>query len=127
MKPFDLTAALRGKQVITREGRKVVEVQRLASLTGPDVKAVVFVAENENTPRTAFIDGKCLVSRAESKFDLFMASEKKFQLMWQHTGGTLRGSNYVGSIHNCIEDAERVSRNAAGGSKKFLGIFEYEE
>lgn len=126
MKPFNMTYALQGRPVITRDGREVVEIARFKKL-GDHNKVIVFLVKGEDLLRSAFTDGACLTSRAESKFDLFMAPIKKFQLVWQHTTGVAKGQNYFGSIHNTREDAEVVANGSMGGSKKFLGIFEYEE
>lgn len=126
MKPFNLTYALQGKPVVTRDGREVVEITRFKKLSDHN-KVIVFLVKGEDLLRSAFTDGACLTSRAESKFDLFMAPIKKFQLVWQHTSGVSKGSNYLGSIHNTREDAESLAHGSAGGSKKFMGIFEYEE
>lgn len=127
MKPFDLRAALRGKQVVTRSGRKVTEIKEFTTLKDPLAKRVVFAVEGEDFLRSAFGDGCCLTSRSENKYDLFMQMEKKFQLVWQHTDGINRGVLYFGSTHTTRKAAEELAVGSAGGNKKFMGIFEYEE
>lgn len=127
MKTFDLKAALVGKPVCTREGRKVPELKVFTSIKDPTIKSVVFSVEGEGILRTAFTDGHSLASRHENKFDLFMTPVKKYQLVWQHTTGVAKGQNYFGSIHSSRHEAEIVANGSMGGSKKFLGIFEYEE
>jgi hypothetical protein len=90
MKPFDLTAALAGAPVITRDGR---EVTQLTKFECHDIMSVAGVLDGiVNLWST---DGKS----GSEKFDLFMASTKK-------TGWVARYSKvYVSGVYESESDA----------------------
>jgi hypothetical protein len=92
MKPFNLSEALAGKRIITKDGQKVTELTRF-SLTQKNCLIGVI----DNTLYSWTIDGK-FTSRDESRLDLFMVSESKFLWinLWQqlHENG-----NYKTTVH----------------------------
>jgi hypothetical protein len=73
MKPFSKFEAIRGKPVVTRDGRKVTQIKEF-ELEGP--YKIVAVVEGEKEVATFTDDGKFDQHHSyDSKWDLFMATE----------------------------------------------------
>lgn len=76
MKEFNLEEALAGKPVITRAGKKVLEIMEFKqNITFP----VLAIIEGKNSAESYTKEGKFLTYDV-SHFDLYMATEKK--TMW---------------------------------------------
>jgi hypothetical protein len=75
MKPFNLEAALRGEPLITRDGRKVLEIHFFKE-TDKENQCIVYHAE-DSPLRAAYIKGNCIYSGEEDDGDLFMKVQKK--------------------------------------------------
>jgi hypothetical protein len=102
MKPFNLTKALAGSPVATRDGRKVVEI---TSLNTPVKYPVIAVIEGEKYATTLTTYGNYKCDGSESDCDLFMSSEKKEA--WINIYSGQRYGTYV--WHKTKEDAEKVN------------------
>lgn len=73
MKPFDLSAALRGEPVVTRDGRKVLQVLHVDKISATYSRVVAVI---ENNIYAYSEEGK-YINASESIYDLFMAPGTK--------------------------------------------------
>jgi hypothetical protein len=77
MKPFNLEQALKGKPVVTRDGRKVTEIKM--NEIHKDYPVSAFIAQRDGKPCAwwAFSkDGMFNANRVETEVDLFMADRQ---------------------------------------------------
>ena len=80
MKPFDYFKATDGEPVITRDGRKVVEIKVFEA----DIPyCIVAYIEGEDVLRTYDISGK--FTEKESSLDLFMAPKERKEWIVRRT------------------------------------------
>jgi hypothetical protein len=105
MRTFDLSAALRGEKVVTRDGREVTTVLQPDGLAEPyTVAAVINGALYSYTA-----DGSYEVGGGSTPHDLFMAT-KSFEAYCNiYLDAT--GEAYTGQLHETVADAET---NATG-------------
>ena len=78
LKPFDLEKALAGAPVVTRDGRKVLEIfafKRLIALLGVSEQPVMALVEGDDSPVRFTVNGNYFSSSASSDYDLFMGVE----------------------------------------------------
>src|SRR5271155_5404872 len=73
MKPFNLTAALDGEPVVTRDGTPVTSLVLFPTKNYP----LVGVVKGDREIKTWNASGAYFIGQKTSNFDLFMASEKK--------------------------------------------------
>jgi len=77
MKPFNLQQALKGKPVVTRDGRKVIKVEIYETLKDYPVRALIAQHNGKPCDWWAFSkDGMFNANRVETEVDLFMASRQ---------------------------------------------------
>lgn len=110
MKSFDLEKALAGDPVITRSGRKVIEIIKLEKRKTNPVIAVLEddLSENDlDRVSVTCIKGK---SCGGEEYDLFMTPKIKKYYMNIYPNnvyleGRLKGANIYESKDDCIKDA----------------------
>ena len=73
-KPFNLEEAIAGAPMVTRDGRKAVFLAYDEEL---DRKIICKVYDDYTEAETFLDDGKYFKDRSESRYDLFMATQKK--------------------------------------------------
>lgn len=74
MKPFNLEQALKGKPVVTRDGRKVIKVEIYETPKDYPVRALIAQHNGKPCAWWAFSkDGMFNANRVETEVDLFMA------------------------------------------------------
>lgn len=74
MKPFNLKEAIAGAPMITRDGRKAVLLAYDEEL---DRKIICKVYDDYTEAETFLDGGKYFKDHSESRYDLFMATQKK--------------------------------------------------
>lgn len=79
MKPFNLEEAKAGKPVVTREGKKVLELYHFKNSTIDIGQTIVAIIEGDDSLKTYYPDGRFLSTHI-GRLDLFMAEETK--LAW---------------------------------------------
>ena len=104
LKPFDLTAALAGAPVVTRDGRKVLQIAHFPKVS---LSERIVAHIDSNYCIQIFYDDGQFIRGKESKFDLFMAPVKRtvWVNMYRHDCGEI----YSGAVGNTKEEALRFS------------------
>jgi len=74
MKPFNLEEALAGKPVVTREGRKVLQLHCFKNISKEN-ECISVIIEGYNSIRNLYENGRYLETQDHPN-DLFMAEEK---------------------------------------------------
>lgn len=115
MKPFDLVEALKGKPVITRDGKKVVEIIHLSSMRNERNVLAVF----ENDCMLYKHNGTCMLNLGDChRSDLIMAPEKKS--VWVNVYEYDNGQMWIG----CACDSEEKARIPKHYSGKYIKTIE---
>lgn len=97
MKTFDLKAALDGEPVVTRDGRKVVQIAHFPSVS--DGYRLEVLVSGDCRSRSYWDSGK--YSNGDNALDLFMASKPvKVWLNLYHVG-----SYFSSAVHTSEESA----------------------
>lgn len=107
MKPFDLQAALSGKPVQTRDGRKVIEIKLMEKARANTMSVVVVYEGGEvqrYNPDGNWLKGGGMPHRS----DLVMAPNVAYTLLWQSKDSTI----YLGSSWDTLEKAEQAAEYA---------------
>ena len=105
MRTFDLSAALRGEKVVTRDGREVTTVLQPDGLAEPYTVAAVI----NGTLYSYTESGVYSVTEGSTKHDLFMAA-KTFEA-YSNIYRDSTGEAYIGPLYETAADAEA---NATG-------------
>lgn len=102
MKPFNLEKAKQGAEVITRDGRKV---QILTfSRRNKDYPIVALIdCGKEDAIQMYTIDGCYNKSKAESRFDLMMASSKVYMNVYREGDTYVLGKHTFSSREKAID------------------------
>lgn len=121
LKPFDLTAALAGAPVVTRDGRKVLQIAHF-----PSVKyyQLFVLAEAEFSVNALTENGEIREGHQHS-LDLFMAPVKR--TVWVNmyrSNQAFYGNDLYGAglIFNSKHDAEETAK----GDKGYIGTYPLE-
>ena len=122
MKPFDLKQALSGKPVVTRDGRKVLEIYHFKTAAQPFTVRAVIDGPEKPIIQQYTEDGITSAVFVSSSLDLFMAPEKR-----EWWVGLIRRKN--GIIYPFLDTSEGSVIDEANASKgQLLGIHKmYEE
>lgn len=104
MKPFDLAAALAGAPVVTRDGRKVLQLAHFPEAS-PDI-GLVILFEGSSTLNTRREDGTRFNGN-DSSMDLFMAPVK--QTVWVNMYRDLNGTFFSVAVGDSKESAAAKS------------------
>jgi len=105
LKPFNLQDALAGKQVVTREGKKVTELHLFKG--GKLLQPLFGIIENEEGYFCFNKDGMYNYSSKETSYDLFMADEKKS--VWVNVYKLTNGEMCIGCSYSSLKDAMRYT------------------
>jgi hypothetical protein len=101
MKPFNLERALAGEPVVTRDGKKVVEIIHLSSMRNE--RNVLAVFENDCMLYTH--NGTCIFNEPHYS-DLFMATEKEKKSVWVNVYEDKFSDEFtLGIQHKTLESA----------------------
>ena len=116
LKPFDLTAALAGAPVVTRDGRKVLQIAHFPMAA--KLFAIVVVVEDNDFPTTLDANGKYMHD-LDREVDLFMAPVKRtvWVTMYRHDCREI----YSGVVGNTKEETMRFS-----SAKNHIGTYPLE-
>ena len=105
MKPFNLEQALSGKPVVTRDGRKVLEIYHFKTAAQPfTVRAVIDDPEKPQIQQYTE-DGITSAVFVSSSLDLFMAPEKREWWVGLSRVGSTTYSYLATSEKAVIDDA----------------------
>jgi hypothetical protein len=111
MKPFNLQAALAGKPVVTRDGRKVTKIVHFSEAESSGWR-VVGIATGEVLPVNEFGSYHGTI---DSPKDWFMASEKKEGWVNIWGAGRIPGYRERGyKIFSTQQEAEECAQNTYG-------------
>lgn len=124
MKPFNLAEALAGKRVVTRDGRKVLKIVDMGCQTFP----IVAVLEGEEEWPILFNkDGSWdrPGMNANSKYDLFMASEKREY--WVNVYKNASGYTFLGDTYSNEQEAVNADTNTRSNSIKYIKTIKIHE
>lgn len=116
MKPFNLTDALAGKPVITRDGRAVTKLTNFQTTEFP----LIGVVEGGETASFFRLDGKFFNNEADSAFDLFMKTTTRtlYVNLWKNEDHGF--PFFHSSVHHSLEQANAESTISHKGYKKTL-------
>lgn len=122
-KPFDLQKALAGEPVITRSGKKIVDIYHF-KYSGSTF-SVLATIEGSNSEACYTVDGKYHLLDAEHKNDLFMAPEKK--TVWVNIS-KYPDMGFKAYVHETPGSADEGSRSFQTGepSDDFIGTYPIE-
>ena len=120
MKPFNLEEALDGKPVVTRDGRKVTIVKEYHGTNKHPIGAIIHnPLESEDNFSKYLSDGRLSVN-FETKYDLFMAAEKKE--LWVNVYPGTYPVTYL-----CAYSSKERADKYAGPTRLTCVKIEYEE
>jgi len=118
MKPFNLAAALAGKPVVTRDGRKAADIFRRKLIEGPLPYPLLVVLVGDTDAKTYTLAGS--YHNHPCNLDLFMASEKKTG--WAAIFKTGIGKVVLGSVWPTEVEAETHKNNYTNPHALMFGI-----